>query len=51
MREDFSNRVTTIPPFQREKLIDYNELYQLVHTEKTEGELNYYESVTSYSYT
>ena len=49
--EDFSNRATTNPPFQPKKLIDYDEYYQLVHTESIEDKENYQETVTSYSYT
>ena len=39
------------PSFQPKKLIDYDELYPLVHTENIEFKRNYQETVTSYSYT
>ena len=49
--EDSSNRATRTSPLQPEKLIDYDEFYQLVHTENIEDKKNYQETVTSYSYT
>ena len=49
--EDSSSLATTNPPFQLEKLIDYDEFYQLVHTESIRYAENYQETVTSFSYT
>ena len=42
---------TKTPPFEPRKLIDYDEIYKLVHTEIRTDEENYQETVTSYSYT
>ena len=49
--DDFSNLATRTWPFQQEKLIDFDELYLLVHIESIEFEKNYQETVTSFSYT
>ena len=49
--EDSSNRATTNPPFEPKKLIDYDECYQLLHTENIQFEENYQETVTSFRYT
>ena len=51
MSDDSSDLATRTSPFQLEKLIDYDELYQLVHTESMEDEKNYHETVTYFSYT
>ena len=39
------------PPFPPKKLIDYDEIYPLLHTEYITDKRNYQETVTSYSYT
>ena len=49
--EDSSNRATRTSPLQPEKLIDYDECFQLVHTENIEDNESYQETVTSFSYT
>ena len=49
--DDSSELATRTSPFQPKKLIDYDELYSLVHTESMEDEKNYQETVTSFSYT
>ena len=49
--DDCSNGTTRTPPFEPEKLIDYDEFYKLVHRELVPGEENFEETVTSYSYT
>ena len=46
-----SNHTTSSPPFEPEKLIDYDEMFKLVHTDISTGEENYQETVTSYSFT
>ena len=48
--DDYSNCAIKSPPFQLEKLIDYDEYYKLVHKEIKAGEVSYHETVTSYSY-
>ena len=45
------NSTTKTPPLEPKKLIDYDEIYKLVHTEIRTDEENYQETVTSYSYT
>ena len=45
------NRTTSSPPFELENLIDYDEIYKLVHTGISAGEENFQETVTSYSFT
>ena len=49
--DDSSELATRTSPFQPKKLIDYDELYPLVHTESMEDEKNYQETVTSFNYT
>ena len=49
--DDSSDLATRTSSFQPEKLIDYDELYPLVHTESMEDEKNYQETVTSFNYT
>ena len=46
--DDSLSRATSNVP---EKLIDYDEKYKLVHAEIMEGEKNYQETLTSYSFT
>ena len=46
-----SNGTTTSLSSSPEKLIDYDEIYKLVHTEINADEENFREAVTSYSYT
>ena len=46
-----TNHASRAPTFQLEKLIDYDEIYKLVHTENIAVEENYEETVTSYRYT
>ena len=49
--DNFSSLATRTSPFQPESLVDYDELYPLVHTGSIEDENNYQETVTSFSYT
>ena len=44
------NSTTKTPPLEPKKLIDYDEIYKLVHTEIRTDEENYQETATSYSY-
>ena len=46
-----SNHATSSAPFEPEKLTDYDEMYELVHTDISPGEENYQEILTSYSFT
>ena len=46
-----SNRTTRRPSSLPKKLIDFDEIYKLVHTEINVDEENFRETVTSYSYT
>ena len=46
-----SNRTTSSLSSPPEELIDYDEIYKLVHTEINADEKNFRETVTSYSYT
>ena len=46
-----SNRTTSSLSSPPEELIDYDEIYKLVHTEINADEENFRETVTSYSYT
>ena len=48
---DSYNSTTKTPPLEPKKLIDYDEIYKLVHTEMRADEENYQETVTSYRYT
>ena len=49
--EDSSNRATRTSPLQPEKLIDYDEFFQFVHTENIKDNESYQETVTSFRYT
>ena len=46
-----SNHTTSSPSFEPENLLDYDEIYKLVHTDISPDEENFQETVTSYSFT